>query len=233
MRIHYLQHVHFEDLANIEVWAKERGYQISGTKLFDGEKLPTVGAFDWLVVMGGPMNIYEEDIYPWLAPEKKFIAEAIEAGKIVLGVCLGAQLMADVLGAKVFKNEYKEIGWYPVSLSDEAKKLPVFSGLPEVFTAFHWHGDTFELPVGCVRAASSEGCVNQAFTCKEGKVIGLQFHLESSPESVGKLVTHCGDELVEGKYIRTAEELLALGNDWRELDELMVKLLDNMVRCFG
>ena len=233
MRIHYLQHVWFEDLSNIEVWAKERGYDISGTKLYDGEKVPAVGEFDWLVVMGGPMNIYEEDIYPWLAPEKRFIAEAIEAGKIVLGVCLGAQLMADVLGAKVYKNDYKEIGWYPVRLSEDAKKLPVFSDLPKEFTAFHWHGDTFELPVGCMRAASSEGCTNQAFACKDGKVIGLQFHLESSPESVGKLVNNCGDELVEGKYIQTSGELLDLGNDWRGIKGLMVNLLDDMVRFCG
>jgi GMP synthase (glutamine-hydrolysing) len=229
MKIHYLQHVHFEDPANIEQWAKERNYQLSGTKLFQENQLPSLGEFDWLVVMGGPMNIYEEEIYPWLAAEKKFIAQAIAAGKQVLGICLGAQLIAAVLGAKIYGNENKEIGWYPVRISEGVQKLPVFSGLPQTFTAFHWHGDTFELPAGSVRAAHSEGCINQAFAYNDGKVIGLQFHLESSHESVAKLVDNCGDELVGGKYIQSAAVIQDLDNNWSGIREIMARLLDNIV----
>lgn len=102
MRIHYLQHVPFEDLANIEVWAGEKGHEVSVTRLYMDETLPALDRFDWLIVMGGPMNIYEEVEYPWLIKEKEFIRNAINAGKFVMGICLGAQLIADVLGEKLF-----------------------------------------------------------------------------------------------------------------------------------
>jgi GMP synthase-like glutamine amidotransferase len=168
----------FEDLARIEDWAKDRGHGISRTPLFDGQELPGLDEFDWLVIMGGPMNIYEEDKYPWLAREKRFIWDSIASNKIVLGICLGGQLIADVLGGKVRRNLYKEIGWHPIKLTSEGQKSRIFSVLPKTFMAFHWHGDTFEIPPQALRAAESEACANQAFML--GKAIGLQFHLESS-----------------------------------------------------
>lgn len=104
--------------------------------------------FDWLIIMRGSMNIYEEEKYPWLAVEKKFIARTIESGKIVLGICLGSQLIADVLGGRVSRNKYRELGWFPVTLTKEAKDSPVFSALPARFNVFQWHGDTFKIPQG-------------------------------------------------------------------------------------
>ena len=139
--------------------------------------------FDWLIILGGPMNIYEEDKYPWLSKEKEFIHQAIASDKIVLGICLGAQLMADVLGGKVQRNVHREIGWFPVKLMPESKASRIFRVLPEEFMALHWHGDTFELPPGAVHTAESQACKNQAFEL--GKAIGLQFHLESSLDSYG------------------------------------------------
>jgi len=130
MRIHYLQHVPFEDLANMESWASSRGHALSKTRLFSGERLPPPSSFDWLIIMGGPMNIYEEERYAWLAEEKEFIKKAVYGGKIVLGICLGAQLISDVLGGLVTKNRYKEIGWFPVRLTEEGQASPVFSALP-------------------------------------------------------------------------------------------------------
>ena len=143
MRIHYLQHVPFEDLAYIETWAKDKGHSLSVTKLYLNEKLPGMDDFDWLIVMGGPMNIYEEREYPWLVEEKQFIEEVIKTGKVVLGICLGAQLIADVLGGKVRQNDYQEIGWFPVTKTSEANNSVFFKSLPDDFMAFHWHGDTF------------------------------------------------------------------------------------------
>jgi GMP synthase-like glutamine amidotransferase len=143
MKIHYLQHVPFEDLANIESWARSRDHDLSKTLLFAGDSLPRMPDFDWLIIMGGPMNIHEEDRYPWLAKEKEFIHQAIASDKIVLGICLGAQLMADVLGGKVRKNVHREIGWFPVKLMPESRASPIFRVLPEEFMALHWHGDTF------------------------------------------------------------------------------------------
>lgn len=227
MKLHYLQHVPFEDLASIAVWAENKGYEISRTSFFNNDKLPRVSEFDWLVVMGGPMNIYEEEQYPWLAAEKSFIADAIAHRKIVLGVCLGAQLIADVLGGPVSKNNYKEIGWFPVSLTPEAKNSALFNILPHNFTAFHWHGDTFQIPPGAVRTAGSEGCPNQAFVYAE-RVVGLQFHLESSPKSIRLLIEHCGDEIVSGKYIQPPEQMLAQMDNIRGINQIMELLLNNM-----
>jgi GMP synthase-like glutamine amidotransferase len=176
MRIHSLEHEPFEGLGNIEVWAKNKGHSITRTLLFKNEKPPKTSDFDWLIIMGGSMNIYEEDKFPWLKAEKEFIAKAIAANKIVLGVCLGSHLIADVLGGKVSKNQYTEIGWFPVSLTREVRDSSIFSSLPGIFSAFHWHGDTFKIPHGVALIAQSVGCANQVFEC--GRAIGLQFHLE-------------------------------------------------------
>ena len=208
MRIHYLQHVPFEGLGNIENWALSKGHQISDTQLYNNVPLPEPEEFDWLIAIGGPMNIYEEDRFPWLAREKTFIKDAIDSGKIVLGVCLGAQLIADALGARVHKNQHPEIGWFDVRLTDAASKSRVFRRLPERFIAFHWHGDTFDLPPGATWIAESDACRNQAFEYG-GRVIGLQFPLDTTLESIQRLVAHCGDELVEGEYVQSEGGMLA------------------------
>lgn len=177
------------------------------------------------------MNIYEEEKYPWLREEKNFITEAIASKKIVLGVCLGSQLAADVLGGRVSKNEYKEIGWFPVTLTGEAKSSPVFRNLPGKFIAFHWHGDTFKIPSGAARIAQSEGCANQAF--EYGRVIGLQFHIEYSIESINSMFQNCGDELVEGKYIQKPDEIISQNSNVVETQRILDILLDNMEREFS
>ena len=231
MRLHYLQHVPFEDLARIEDWAEDRGHEISRTHLFEGQELPGIDEFDWLVIMGGPMNIYEEDKYPWLAREKRFIRDAIASNKIVLGICLGGQLIADVLGGKVRRNLYKEIGWHPVKLTPEGQESRIFSALPNAFMAFHWHGDTFEIPPHALRAAKSESCTNQAFML--GKAVGLQFHLESSMDSIDHLIENCSDELVDGKYIQSQEEILSHVDRIQEINRLMALFLDTMEKELG
>lgn len=231
MKIHYLQHVPFEDLANIEGWAKSRGHVLSRTQLFLDEKLPEMAHFDWLIIMGGPMNIYEDDKYPWLAREKEFIRHAIACDKIVLGICLGAQLMADVLGGIVRRNEYREIGWFPVNLTKEGTRSPIFSVLPQRFTAMHWHGDTFEIPPDAVRVAESRACANQAFI--KGNAIGLQFHLESSPDSINHLLQNCSGELTGGPYVQRPEELSAVQEQFSQIQSLMGQLLDKVGEELG
>jgi GMP synthase-like glutamine amidotransferase len=189
MKLHWLQHVPFEGLGIIEEWADARGAEISCTCLFENELLPAMDAFDGLVVMGGPMNIHDHDTHPWLVAEKKFIRQAIDAGKPVLGICLGAQLIADVLGAKVYPGLQKEIGWFPIQRTADAAKW-----LPETLPVFHWHGDTFDLPGGAVCLASSAGCKNQGFIINDC-VVGLQFHMEMTEASVEALIENCSDEL--------------------------------------
>ncbi len=229
MRIHYIQHVHFETPANIFRWAEEKNYPISGTKLFLNEKLPPLEQFDFLVVMGGPMGVYDEDKFPWLTEEKEFIEQCIKADKKILGICLGAQLIADVLGAKVYKNSHKEIGWFPVYLTEEGKKSISFKEFPEEFTAFHWHGDTFDIPKGAVHTAFSKGCKNQAFEYNRGKVVGLQFHLETSEESAKALIENSVEELMEkGKYIQSSKEMLSDKERFSQIEKLLFRLLDNI-----
>jgi GMP synthase-like glutamine amidotransferase len=227
MRIHGLQHVPFEGLATIEDWAISRGNTISRTLLFRGESLPDPTEFDWLVIMGGPMNVYEEEMHPWLAPEKDLIRRAIDGGKVVLGICLGAQLIADVLGGKVRKNKEREIGWHPVILTPEAKRSETFGVLPEKFVALQWHGDTFEIPPGAIHTAKSEACENQAF--QSGRAIGLQFHLEASMESIDDLIKNCSGELSGGgDCVQSEEEIISGTGAIPEMNGLMALLLDGM-----
>ena len=202
MKLHWLQHVPFEGLGIIEKWTETNGFEISCTRLFASEQLPEIETFDWLVVMGGPMGIYDYEDHPWLPEEKQFIKMAIDADKTVLGICLGAQLIADVLDAKVYPGPQKEIGWFPIQRTEGAPKI-----IPDELTAFHWHGDTFEIPDDAVRLASSEACKNQGFVYND-RVIALQFHLETTPESMEALIENCGDELpnVDAASSRIQEE---------------------------
>jgi len=183
LNIHYFTHVPFEGLAYIEEWAVNKGHKLTSTEFYKSKNLPDINKVDWLIIMGGPMSVNEEDEYPWLTDEKRFVKEAIEKGKIVIGICLGAQLITDVLGAKVYKNVYKEIGWFQVHFTESAKKLPLFSSFPDEMMVFHWHGETFDLPEGAIHLAESEGCKNQAFIYKD-KVLGLQFHFEMTEKAM-------------------------------------------------
>ncbi len=228
MRLHYIQHVPYENAGNIEAWAKKNGHTLTKTVLYYDEAFPDMGGFDWLIVMGGPMNVYEEKEYPFLAREKQFITDAIANKKRVLGVCLGAQLISDVLGGKVTKGPQKEIGWYKVSLAPEAKKSPVFGKLPHEFTAFHWHGDTFTIPAGAKRMASSEAYENQAFEYDNGRVVGLQYHLELTDDGINKLAKNNSDDLAPGKFVQKKEDLLHKDAELKENYQMLCTLLDGM-----
>jgi len=233
MRIHYLQHVEFEGPANLGNWARENGHELTSTHLYRWERLPSLDALDWLLVLGGPMNIYEDREYPWLTAEKKFIREAIERNKIVLGICLGAQLLSDVLGGRVVSNTYKEIGWYPVRLLPGATGSGPFRGFPKEFMALHWHGDTFSLPNGAVMLAESEACPAQAFSYNGGRVVGLQFHVEFSHEILLSLVQNCADEMVDGQYIQRPDAILARKDYFEDIRGKMLLLLQNMMSIDG
>jgi len=227
MKIHYLQHVPFETPASIEQWALNHKHSLSATRLYVNDSLPPVENLDWLIVMGGPMNIYEDNQYPWLTKEKRFIEQAIATNKTVIGICLGSQLIADVLGSKVYPGEDKEIGWFPIEFTNEARNSTVFDTLPQRLTVFHWHGDTFDLPTGATRLAYSAACQNQAFIYHE-KVLGLQFHLESTPESVSQLIKNCGDELVDVKYIQQPSEMLTPVDNFDKINTVMNSILDKL-----
>ncbi len=227
MKIHYFQHVPFEGLSSIESWAINHHHALSATRFYANDSLPHVDDIDWLIVMGGPMNIYEDTKYPWLIEEKRLIERAIKQNKTVIGICLGAQLIADVLGAKVYPGQYKEIGWFSIEKTADAERYPMFTSLPQTFHVFHWHGDTFDLPQGAIRLAYSEGCQNQAFVYG-GNVLALQFHLESTKSSVHQLIENCADELVNGKYIQKPEEMLSQDDRFAAIHTAMNGILNKL-----
>jgi GMP synthase-like glutamine amidotransferase len=227
LRIHYLQHVPFEGPGFIETWALVRNHRLTSTRLYSGQRLPVVEELDWLVILGGPMNVYEQDRYPWLAREKRFIGEALHGEKVVIGICLGAQLLAGVLGAKVTRNPCIEIGWYPVEKAAQASQSKLSGLLPDQFPAFHWHGDTFEIPRGAVHLVRSKACENQAFTFGD-RVAAFQFHLESTRDSVEKLVHNCPEDLAEGPCIQRPADMLADLDRFREVNGLMADFLDGL-----
>ena len=228
MRIHYLQHVPFEDLANIGLWAADRGHEVRGTRLYRGDAFPDLDSLDLLVILGGPMNVDDYRTYPWLSDERQFIHEAIDQGKAILGVCLGGQLVARALGAKVVRNSHVEIGWFPVSLTDDGHSSRYFREFPHEFMAFHWHGDTFDIPEGARRLAGSAVCCNQAFQYGRN-VLGVQFHLEYTNESIRRMIDHCGAELVEGLHIQGLFDMVDHVEAIQKIQEQLFQVLDQLM----
>jgi GMP synthase-like glutamine amidotransferase len=207
LRIHYFQHVPFEGLGSIEEWAKKNDHYLSSTHLYNDDKMPGISDLDWLIIMGGPMSVHDEEQYPWLIEEKLFIRQAVEAGKKVLGICLGSQLISSALGANVYRNTEKEIGWFDIQFSTWAQNSSLFSHMGKSLKTFHWHGDTFDLPERAILLASSAGCKNQAYIYKE-KVLALQFHPEPTMQSLQQMIENGENELRTGSYIQTDKEFL-------------------------
>jgi GMP synthase-like glutamine amidotransferase len=196
MRVAVLQHVEFEGPAAIADWAAARGFSLRAFHLYREATLPLLHDFDMLTVIGGPMSANDEVRFGWLGPEVALVREAIAADKTVLGICLGAQIIAKALGARVYPGRAKEIGWFPVQRT--AGSDPLFDGLPDSFTPFHWHGETFNLPREATRLAKSRITETQAFAVGQ-RVLGLQFHLEATEESVRALLNGAAHEIGRGE----------------------------------
>ena len=202
MNIHSLEHDRLDGPGIVRDWAEERGHALARTALHSDEALPALDAVGLLVIMGGPMSTHQHRDFPWLPAEKRFITDVIDAGKPVLGICLGAQLLADALGGKVFQNAEKEIGWLPVRMIDRA---PPFAHFPETLMTMHWHGDTFTLPAGARRVAESDATANQAFVFGD-RIVGLQFHPEIAAITPADLD---GLKTPPGRWVQTRDQLLA------------------------
>lgn len=227
MNVHVLQHVPFEDLGSMVAWLDEHSSLMSFTRFFEHPVLPSLNGIDLVIVMGGPMSVNDEVSLPWLIPEKQFIRNAVERGVAMLGVCLGAQLIASALGSRVYRNAQKEIGWFPIEATPSAQDVFRF---PDTSTVFHWHGETFGLPSGAVRLARSAACANQAFQMGR-KVIGLQFHLETTPESARAIIDNCRDELIPGPSVQSEAALRGVvGSAYTEINSLMSKVLSYLTR---
>ena len=218
MKISVLQHAAYEGPGEIAVWAEKRGHSVALHHLYRGDALPGLDAFDLLVVMGGEMNIYQYRDWPWLKPERELIRIALAQGKRAVGICLGAQLIADALGARVFQNAEIELGWLSVNWTDEARQL--FPELSPTATVLHWHGDTFALPPGATRLAASEACPEQGFFIEQ-KCLGLQFHMEVDPDLVKQFVAGQG-QWPQGRYAQTPDMILNGSGKYHEANRLLL-----------
>jgi len=227
MRAHWLQHVPFEGLGCIEEWMVSKGIEPSCTKVYAGDPLPDPAEVKFLVIMGGPMSVNEETIYPWLVEEKQLIRSVMDREKPIFGICLGAQLIASALGARVYPARQKEIGWFPVRPSDKPTPNTLF---PEEINVFHWHGETFDLPDGAERLASTDVCRNQAFRLGSN-VLATQFHLEVRPEGAKALVQNsAGDLLSGGPTVQSTEEILSVPPGYyKEASARLEVLLDALL----
>ena len=227
MRVYVLQHVPFEELGNIQLWLVQHNTEIHYCRLYANDPLPDVNETDLLIVLGGPMSVNDESHYPWLVAEKAFLAQAIAAEKPIVGICLGAQLIASCQGARIYSNYAKEIGWFDitaVAASGDVLRLPA------TMHVFHWHGETFELPTNAVLLASSVACNNQIFQLGQ-RVIGLQCHLETTADNARSMVLHCADELTGGSFIQDADTILAASAaQYQQLSQLMTQVLEYVTR---
>jgi GMP synthase-like glutamine amidotransferase len=206
MKVHVLQHVPFEGVGSMASWLSARDASVSYTRFYDSPTLPDPRDLDLVIVMGGPMSVTDEFDFPWLKKEKEFVRQAIGHGLSVVGICLGAQLIAHALGARVYPNREKEIGWFEIESTPGEHNAFRF---PRKTTVFHWHGETFDLPADAVHLAKSAACANQAFQIGK-RAIGLQFHLETTPESLDAIISNCSHELVESAWVQTASAMRAV-----------------------
>ncbi len=227
VRIVCFQHVAYEGPAAIADWALARGHTLECVDVSKGVNLPGPQDFDMLVIMGGPMNIYETSAHPWLTAEKAVIREAIDKECYLVGVCLGSQLIADQLGSAVVRGDTPEIGWWPVRRAADCPEAVAF---PEALRVYHWHGDTFAIPKGAQHLFESDVCTSQGFLYGQ-RILGLQCHLEVIPTTVDALIDACGDELHEGPAIQTAAEMRAEPPaTYAAMHAVLFQLLDTLTR---
>ncbi|HRP55842.1 type 1 glutamine amidotransferase [Agriterribacter sp.] len=230
LNIHYFQHVPYEAPGCIEQWAVRHGHTLTATHFYDSSySLPDIESIDALIIMGGPMGVYDDHLLEWLTIEKEYIATALQKNKKVLGICLGAQLIAACAGAAVNTAPHKETGWFKIS---PAKQLPKTHWLYEIIedepVVFHWHNDRFQLPDGTENLAVSEANDNQLFMLNEN-VLAIQFHLEITERGLSGMIENGADELIPGAYVQPAYEITALQDFVKDNNRRMYRLLDRFL----
>ncbi|GLX71244.1 type 1 glutamine amidotransferase [Paenibacillus glycanilyticus] len=227
MNILAFRHFDFDDSSAFSEWAQWGGHELTVVDPEVSLEREWLDSTDLLLILGGPMSIYQEKEYPWLAEEKRFVKSAMDRHIKIIGICFGAQMLAELLGAKVYRHTAKEIGWHRIERTGE--EHPWLSQMPSQFHSFQWHGDTFDLPEGARLLARSEACGHQAFAYGD-HVLALQFHLETSPACMEQMLTRWSGELVDSPYIQTAEQIR--GNMFRAADsfQMLHQVLDQATR---
>ncbi len=237
MRSLILQHVATEPPGLIEEVFAWGGMAPDIVRLDEGQPLPRLNEYQALVVMGGPMNVYQEEEYPFLAEEDAFIRRAVQLGMPYLGICLGAQLLAKALGAPVYHNLVEELGFHYVKLTLAGDRDPLFAGCNGGLSVFQWHQDTFAIPQGAVRLATAESCANQAFRYG-GAAYGLQFHVEVTPQMLEawrenlktETFSVAGGLIAPSHWPQAAE---VLEGRWRAVLRNFLKIAANIGRFSG
>ncbi|MFF2479591.1 type 1 glutamine amidotransferase [Paenibacillus sp. NPDC058071] len=230
MNIIAFKHFSFDDESAITAWAVRQGHTLYVLTPSDLESYPNSDAFDMLVILGGPMSVYEEERYPWLVEEKRFVRRCIDEGKPVLGICLGAQMLSDVLGGTVYRNDRKEIGWHEINRT--ADRHPSLENLPETFVSYQWHGDTFTLPEGATRLAYSEACGIQAFAYGDN-VLALQFHLETTPACIDEMLNTWSSEIVDAPFIQHPSAIVAQADRSKTSHAMLCGILERLATTVG
>jgi GMP synthase (glutamine-hydrolysing) len=226
MRILCLTHADFEGPGVLETWAKQHQYDFNICKPYQGENCLILPEFDMLVIMGGPQSPLTIEETPYLKEEITLIKQSISKDKIVLGFCLGAQLIGEALGARTTRSPHKEIGVFPITLTPEGMQDPLFADFPKTFPVIHWHNDMPGETQDSVLLASSQGCPKQILRYRP-QVYGFQCHLEITQEGIQDLVNACPGDLKSGQFIQTAEQLLQ--QDYTTIHQWMFKILDRLV----
>ena len=233
MRIRMIEHDTYAGGTNIDLWAEEQGHTVDRTFLCKNEIPPSVNEYDWLVLTGGFQHAWEEDKYDWLKPEKEYILEALQKEKVVVGLCFGAQLISEVLGGRVYTNQWPEIGWHTVALTTDGLASPLMESVPASFTTFHWHKDHFTLPPDCVCLAQNECTPHQAFISKKYKAVGFQFHSEYTKDLVEIYARDFGHEWQTSKHAQNRDQVLTQIADIPDTYWLAATLLDNIREIYG
>ena len=230
LNIHYFQHVFFEGPGCITNWAAQHGHTLTATRFYEPSfALPDIENTDVLIVMGGPMGVYDDHLFEWLTIEKKYITNALQKNKKVLGICLGAQLIAACAGAPVNTASYKEIGWYKIYPASQLQETHwLYEIIKEAPVVFHWHGDRFQIPDGADNLAFSEANDNQLFMLNEN-VLGIQFHLEITERGLKEMIGNSANELIPGNYVQSAKEITARAAFVKDNNQRMYRVLDRFL----
>jgi GMP synthase-like glutamine amidotransferase len=227
MKIHMLEHDTYAGLTNIDLWAQQNGHQVERTFLVDGTGMPDPDTFDRLVITGCFGHAWDEANLPWLRPEKDYVRRILDQGTPVLGLCFGAQVLAEILGGRVFVNEQPEIGWHPVRLTQEGTESSLLRSVPELFTTFHWHNDHFSLPPHCTQLAESDVSPNQVFASTQYPAVGIQFHPEYTLDLVRTYARDHGHEWAPAPYVMSRSEVLENASRLPDTYWLMEAIITN------